>query len=72
MAEQRFIYVDVTLYVEAVELLDRYHVSFSDDNIVKTVQFFCGTLYFMATLSVLGPAMGRVAEQIMFHRPIEL
>ena len=70
------VYVDATPFVETIDLLDRYHMCFSDDNITKTVQFMRGTHYMLYMLSILRPAMGSVAELIRSHdctvRPIDV
>ena len=34
---QMMIYVDANPFVETIDLLDRYHMCFSDDNVIKTV-----------------------------------
>ena len=70
------VYVDATPFVETIDLLDRYHMCFSDDNITKTVQFMRGTHHMLYMLSILRPAMGSVAELIRSHdctvRPIDV
>ena len=71
-----FVYVDATPFVETIDLLDRYHMCFSDDNITKTVQFMRGTHHMLYMLSILRPAMGSVAELTRSHdytlRPIDV
>ena len=72
---QMMIYVDANPFVETIDLLDRYHMCFSDDNIIKTVQFMRGTHHMLFMLSISRPAMGSVAELIQTHdctvRPID-
>ena len=72
---QMMIYVDATPFVETIDLLDRYRMCFSNDNIIKTVQFMRGTHHMLFMLSILRPAMGSVAELIRTHdctvRPID-
>ena len=73
---QMLVYVDATPVVETIDLLDRYHMCFSDDNITKTVQFMRGTHHMLYMISILRPAMGCVAELIRSHdctvRPIDV
>ena len=64
---QILIYVDATPFVETIDLLDRYHMCFSDDNIIKTAQFLRGAHHMLYMLSILRPAMGSVAELIRTH-----
>ena len=70
------VYVDATPFVKTIDLLDRYHMCFSDDNITKTVQFMRGTHHMLYMLSILRPAMGSVAELTRSHdctvRPIDV
>ena len=60
---QMLVYVDATSFVETIDLLDRYHMCFSDDNIIKAVQFMRGTHHMLYMLSILHPAMGSVADR---------
>ena len=49
---QMLVYVDAAPFIETIDLLDRYHMCFSDDNIIKTVQFMRGTHHMLYMLSI--------------------